>query len=202
MRLLAIERKHIAPVPSGEREEARQIFGLKGFSGGELERIVDVIMSDEDRWAQTMAVEEFRLSLIVKSPILAALSTSAAFLLCGLVPFVSWGWTRSGLETLLIGMSAARETSSAGEDFPTLCILGIGELGEPPAPSIVAKHASTIPETTAWPGICPCSDSGFPCTVKWEDHAKSNAKTEGSRSHWPRTHRGCATDSRRQLAHH
>jgi VIT1/CCC1 family predicted Fe2+/Mn2+ transporter len=136
-RLLAIERKHIALVPSGEREEIRQIFALKGFSGAELERVVDVITFDEDRWAKTMAVEEYGLSPAVKSPILAALSTSAAFVLCGLVPLVSYlvayslalsvvatglvffaigalksrwslaGWARSGLETLLIGMSAA-----------------------------------------------------------------------------------------------
>ncbi len=57
-RLLDIERKHIALEPSGEREEVRQIFGLKGFSGAELERIVDVISSDEELWAKTMAVEE------------------------------------------------------------------------------------------------------------------------------------------------
>jgi VIT1/CCC1 family predicted Fe2+/Mn2+ transporter len=136
-RLLAIERKHIALEPSGEREEIRQIFGGKGFSGAELERIVDVITSDEDRWAKTMAVEEYGLSPAVKSPILAALCTSAAFALCGLVPLVSYllayslvwsvvatgfvfftigaaksrwslaGWVQSGLETLVIGMSAA-----------------------------------------------------------------------------------------------
>jgi VIT1/CCC1 family predicted Fe2+/Mn2+ transporter len=136
-RLLAIERKHIAVEPSGEREEIRQIFGLKGFSGAELERIVDVISSDEELWAKTMAVEEYGLSPAVKSSILAALNTSAAFALCGLVPLVSYliayrlawcvaatglvfftigaaksrwslaGWARSGLETLLIGMSAA-----------------------------------------------------------------------------------------------
>src|SRR5208283_5391028 len=80
-RLLAIERKHIALDPSGEREEIRQIFGLKGFSGAELERIVDVISSDEDRWAKTMAVEEYGLSPAIKSPILAALNTCAAFVL-------------------------------------------------------------------------------------------------------------------------
>jgi VIT1/CCC1 family predicted Fe2+/Mn2+ transporter len=136
-RLLAIERKHIAVEPSGEREEIRQIFGLKGFSGPELERIVDVITADEELWARTMAVEEYGLSPAAKSPILAALNTSAAFVACGLVPLGSYligysllwcvvatglvffgigaaksrwslaGWGRSGLETLLIGMSAA-----------------------------------------------------------------------------------------------
>src|SRR3984893_1968085 len=58
-RLLAVERKHIASKPSGEREETRQIFGSKGFSGAELEGIVDVISANEDRWAKTMAVEEY-----------------------------------------------------------------------------------------------------------------------------------------------
>ncbi len=136
-RLLAIERKHIALEPSGEREEIRQIFALKGFSGAELERIVDVISSDEELWTRTMAVEEYGLSPTAKSPVLAALNTSAAFVLCGLAPLVSYliayslawsvaatglvffgigaaksrwslaGWARSGLETLLIGMSAA-----------------------------------------------------------------------------------------------
>jgi len=136
-RLLAIERKHIALEPSGEREEIRQIFGLKGFSGAELERIVDVISSNEDLWAKTMAVEEYGLSPAVKSPVLAAFNTSAAFVLCGLVPLVSYliayslvwcvvatslvffgigaaksrwslaGWARSGAETLSIGISAA-----------------------------------------------------------------------------------------------
>jgi VIT family len=86
-----LERKHIALVPSGEREEIRQTFVPKGFPGGELERFVDVITCDEDRWAKTTAVEEYGLSPIVKSPILAAVSTSAAFLLCGLLPALPTG---------------------------------------------------------------------------------------------------------------
>ena len=150
VRLLAIERKHIALVPSGEREEIRQIFGLKGFGGAELERIVEVITSDEDRWARTMAVEEYGLSPAVKSPVLAALSTAAAFFICGLVPLVSYliaysfcvcviatglvfftigamksrwslaGWLRSGLETLVIGMSAAGLSFAIGYGLKTI----------------------------------------------------------------------------------
>jgi hypothetical protein len=44
--VLAIEQKHIALAPE---REVRQIFGLKGFSGGELERIADVITDDGSR---------------------------------------------------------------------------------------------------------------------------------------------------------
>ena len=136
-RLVAIERKHIALEPSGEREEIRQIFALKGFAGAELERIVEVISADEELWVRTMAVEEYGLSPATKSPWLAAVNTSAAFGLCGLVPLGSYliayslawsvlatglvffgigaaksrwslaGWWWSGLETLAIGMSAA-----------------------------------------------------------------------------------------------
>jgi vacuolar iron transporter family protein len=149
-RLLAIERKHIALEPSGEREEIRQIFALKGFSGTELERIVEVISADETLWAKTMAVEEYGMSPAAKSPMLAALNTSAAFVLCGLVPLVSYliayslawsvvatglvffgigaaksrwslaGWARSGVETLVIGMSAAGLSFVIGDALRTL----------------------------------------------------------------------------------
>jgi len=149
-RLLAIERKHIAMVPAGEREEIRQIFAGKGFSGNDLERIVAVITSDNSRWAKTMVVEEYGLAPTPKLPALAALSTFAAFILCGLVPLVtylgagglfpcivgtafvffaigaikSWWslttWWRSGLETFLIGMSAAALAFGVGFGFRML----------------------------------------------------------------------------------
>lgn len=136
-RLLAIERKHIALEPDGEREEIRQIYAAKGFVDHELERIVSVVTADETQWVRTMATEEYGLSPSPKSPLLAGLSTFTAFLLCGLVPLASYlaagsfimcvlatgatffaigavksrwsltGWLRSGLETLLIGISAA-----------------------------------------------------------------------------------------------
>ena len=89
-RLLAVERKHITVVPDGEREEIRQIFGGKGFSGPNLEAIVDVITADELRWAKTMVTEEYGLAPTPRSPALAALCTFAAFALCGLVPLVTY----------------------------------------------------------------------------------------------------------------
>jgi vacuolar iron transporter family protein len=85
-RVLGIERKHIALVPDGEREEIRQIFAAKGFSGSDLDRVVTVITSDLALWAKTMATEEYGLSPTLRSPKLAALSTFAAFILCGCVP--------------------------------------------------------------------------------------------------------------------
>jgi VIT1/CCC1 family predicted Fe2+/Mn2+ transporter len=154
-RLLAVERKHIAITPDGEREEIRQIFGGKGFAGDEFERIVDVITADDSRWAKTMVVEEYGLAPTPKSPRLAALSTFAAFMMCGLVPLVTYlgagglvpcvvgtgvvffaigaiksGWSlttwwRSGFGTC-IGMSAAALAFGVGFGFRMLFNLSAG----------------------------------------------------------------------------
>ena len=89
-RLQAIENRHIDLAPEGEREEVRQIFERKGFEGEELSRIVALITSDRKRWVQTMLTEEYGLPHEVRSPWIAALSTFTAFLICGLVPLLSY----------------------------------------------------------------------------------------------------------------
>jgi len=136
-RLAAVERKHVALAPDGEREEIRQIFAAKGFSDAGLERVVATITSSEPGWIQTMLAEEYGLASARRSPWAAAATTFLAFLVCGLVPllpyvldgglaastaatavtFFSIGsaksrwsttvWWRSGLETFSIGMCAA-----------------------------------------------------------------------------------------------
>jgi vacuolar iron transporter family protein len=87
-RLQAIERRHIELAPEGEREEVRQIFAAKGFQESDLERVVELITSDRDRWVQTMLTEEYGLPLQPRSAWMAAVTTFSAFGLCGLVPLV------------------------------------------------------------------------------------------------------------------
>jgi len=83
-----IEEKHIQRAPEGEREEIRQIFAAKGFSGEMLEQIVNVIAADRRRWVDTMLTEEWGLSLRTASPRRAAAVTFAAFVLAGIIPLM------------------------------------------------------------------------------------------------------------------
>ncbi|MBI1904018.1 MAG: VIT1/CCC1 transporter family protein [Planctomycetia bacterium] len=83
-----MEELHVERIPDGEREEIRQIFAAKGFDGGTLEKIVDVMTRDRRRWVDTMLQEEWGLPLCSSSPVKAALTTFSAFLLAGTVPLL------------------------------------------------------------------------------------------------------------------
>ena len=83
---IAMEKRHIQLDPAGEREEIRQIFAAKGFEGADLDRVVEVITSDNSRWIDTMLVEEFGISLDGPSALLAATTTFVAFVVVGLFP--------------------------------------------------------------------------------------------------------------------
>ncbi|MGQ9427534.1 VIT1/CCC1 transporter family protein [Gilvimarinus sp. F26214L] len=93
------ERIEIQLHPEGEREEIRQIYARKGFSGDQLEEVVAVITSDEQQWVDTMLKEEHGLSLEPSRAGMAALATFVAFALVGalpLLPFLfNWGFPGS-----------------------------------------------------------------------------------------------------------
>ena len=89
-RLEKIEYRHIELAPEGEREEIRQIYIEKGFQGEELERAVELITSDKDRWVKTMLAEEYGLPSEIRSPWTAAFATFGAFVFCGLIPLVPY----------------------------------------------------------------------------------------------------------------
>ena len=137
------EERHINIFPDGEREEVRQIFLRKGFSGKELERVVDVITSDVKRWVDTMIQEELGLSLESPSPIRAAITTFIAFVLIGSIPLATyllnalfpgliarpffWSLCFTGIAFFIVGTFKSRfvRQSWLSAGVETLCIGGI-----------------------------------------------------------------------------
>ncbi len=122
-RLEKIEYRHIEQFPEGEREEIRQIYREKGFEGEELEKAVELITADKDRWVRTMLTEEYGLPGEIRSPWKAALNTFTAFLICGLVPLLPYLFTAknsfvissilTGVTFFLIGSVKSRWSTSS-----------------------------------------------------------------------------------------
>lgn len=131
-RIKAIEIRHLRQHPEGEREEVRQIYERKGFSGEELDRMVELVTAREDIWLEVMLSEEHGLTEVQRSPIVASLATFAAFVICGAIPLLPFlfglpasallATIMTGIVFLLIGAGKSRWStqhwfSSALETF-------------------------------------------------------------------------------------
>lgn len=84
------EHREIELFPEGEREEIRQIFAAKGFTGDDLERAVDVVTSDLDQWVDTMLFEEHGMLPGHGSAWRAASATFIAFVIIGALPLLPY----------------------------------------------------------------------------------------------------------------
>lgn len=91
------ELKHIEKIPEGEREEIRQIFFNKGFSGDVLETVVNTICADRRLWVDTMLTEEHGIQKTSRNPVRAGLVTFSSFLAVGSMPLIPFVF--AGVET-------------------------------------------------------------------------------------------------------
>ncbi|HEU5235731.1 MAG TPA: VIT1/CCC1 transporter family protein [Pyrinomonadaceae bacterium] len=85
----AREQNQISDKPEEEREEIRQIYAAKGFTGQLLEDVVDTITSNRETWVSTMMDEELHLQPIrEESLVRSAFVVTAATLVGHLIPII------------------------------------------------------------------------------------------------------------------
>ena len=83
------EKREMKEVPEIEKGEIRDIFKSKGLDGELLEKVTDVIVSDERIWLETMMRDELQLQPVDKGqPLWAALIVGVAAIVGSLIPLI------------------------------------------------------------------------------------------------------------------
>jgi len=97
------ELDEIDSMPDAERREVRAIYSSKGFSGELLERVVDTITANRERWLGTMMDEELHLQPVARADIVrTSVVITIATLVGHLIPLLPFLW---------LGRSAALVTA-------------------------------------------------------------------------------------------
>jgi predicted membrane protein (TIGR00267 family) len=83
------ESAEIETMPEVERQEIRDIYATKGFTGDLLDRVVDTIVSNRQTWLATMMDEELHLQPVKRADILrSAFVITVATLIGHLIPLL------------------------------------------------------------------------------------------------------------------
>ena len=106
-RIRAIEIRHIALDPEGERREVRAILARKGLSGEVLEDATKAITADQETWISLMLEGEYGLGGVDPHPLKAALATFFSFLVAGMVPLMPFVLGLENAFTLSAWMTGA-----------------------------------------------------------------------------------------------
>ncbi len=136
---IATERYEIEHEPEEERAELVSIYQNKGFSGPLLQRVVNHLTADRDRWHQAMVhdelgvVEETRIN-----PLLDGIQVGISFVFGGLIPTIPvffslldvrwWAYGLTALTAVVLGAIKARYTRQAMV-WASLEFLGVVTLG-------------------------------------------------------------------------
>lgn len=103
------EQAEIETIPAAERQEIRDVYASKGFTGELLEHVVDTITANRDTWLSTMMDEELHLQPVQRPDILrSAVVITVATLVGHLIPLVPFlVMPRTPALVLAIVLSAA-----------------------------------------------------------------------------------------------
>jgi VIT1/CCC1 family predicted Fe2+/Mn2+ transporter len=86
----AVEAWEVDHLPEKEREEIREIYQAKGFQGELLERVVETITADKERWIEVMMKEELEMVEDDRSPLACGLATFSSFVVVGTIPLLTF----------------------------------------------------------------------------------------------------------------
>ena len=138
---IATERFEIEHEPEEEREELRAIYRNKGFTGPLLQRVVNHLTSNQERWHRAMVHDELGVvEDTAINPWLQGVQIGISFVVGGLIPTVPvllslpqvqwWAYGLTALTALVLGAIKARYTRQgpvrAGLEF--LAVVTIGTL--------------------------------------------------------------------------
>ena len=140
-RRIATERYEIKHEPEEERAELRAIYQDKGFSGPLLDRVVNHLTANDERWHRAMVHDE--LGVVAEeriNPWLQGVQIGISFVVGGLIPTIPvllslpqvrwWAYGLTAVTALVLGAVKARYTPKspvrAGLEF--LAIVTVGTL--------------------------------------------------------------------------
>lgn len=72
--------------------EIKKIYKSKGFEGELLEKVVEVITTDQKQWVDVIMVEKLGLLKGEKSPFKTGVVTYLSFLIMGIIPLIIYVW--------------------------------------------------------------------------------------------------------------
>lgn len=136
---IATERHEIEHEPEEERAELRELYRRKGFRGPMLERIVDHLTANEERWLQAMLTDEHGMvEEQQRPPVLDGLIVGLSFVAGGLVPVIPflvslphpqiWAYVLTAIVALVFGALKSRYTLKgpirSGVEFLGIVTLG------------------------------------------------------------------------------
>jgi vacuolar iron transporter family protein len=102
------ERREIQAEPEVERAEVREIYAAKGFSGELLDSVVETIVSNRDRWVQTMMDEELHLQPVATGDILrTSVVITIATLIGHLIPLAPFFILERGTALIVAFVASA-----------------------------------------------------------------------------------------------